>query len=54
MWSVRPQQTRFHHGRSPFRAAAILADAESVERLIRALEANKPLLPEKPKDEAAN
>jgi hypothetical protein len=34
--------------------SAVLADAESVERLIRALEANKPLLPEKPKDEAAN
>jgi hypothetical protein len=32
--------------------AAVLADAESVERLIRALEANKPLL--RPKDEAAN
>jgi hypothetical protein len=35
--------------------SAILADAESVERLIRALQANKPLLPEKPKqDEATN
>jgi hypothetical protein len=34
--------------------SAVLADPESVERLIRALEANKPLLPEKPKDEAAN
>jgi predicted TIM-barrel enzyme len=34
--------------------AGVLADAGSMERLIRALEANKPLLPEKPKDEAAN
>ena len=34
--------------------SAILADVESVERLIRALQANKPLLPEKPSDEAAN
>ena len=34
--------------------SAVLSDAESVERLIRALEANKPLLPPKPKDEAAN
>jgi hypothetical protein len=34
--------------------SAILTDAESVERLIRALEANKPLLPPKPNDEAAN
>jgi len=34
--------------------SAVLSDVESVERLIRALEANKPLLPPKPKDEAAN
>jgi len=34
--------------------SAVLTDGASVERLIRALEANKPLLPEKPKDEAAN
>jgi hypothetical protein len=34
--------------------SAVLGDAESVDRLIKALEANKPLLPEKPEDEAAN
>jgi hypothetical protein len=33
--------------------SAVLSDAESVDRLIRALEANKPLLPDK-KEEAAN
>jgi hypothetical protein len=36
--------------------SAVLADAESVDRLVKALQANKALLPEKkPKnDEAAN
>jgi len=34
--------------------SAVLADAEAVDRLVRALQANKALLPEKRKDEAAN
>jgi hypothetical protein len=38
--------------------SAILADAEAVDRLVKALQANKALLPEKKvaptKDEAAN
>lgn len=32
----------------------VLADAEAVDRLVKALQANKALLPEKKKDEAAN
>ena len=46
--------TLFECGQDRIEVSAVLSDAESVERLIRALEANKPLLPEKPKDEAAN
>jgi hypothetical protein len=34
--------------------SAVLADAEAVDRLVKALEANRTLLPEKKKDEAAN
>jgi hypothetical protein len=48
---AKPMSVMFNGDR--LEVSAILADAESVERLIRALEANKPLLPEK-KEEAAN
>ena len=45
-------------GARPPNASAILADAEAVDRLVKALQANKALLPEKKvaptKDEAAN
>jgi hypothetical protein len=34
--------------------SAVLTDAEEVDRLVKALQANKALLPEKKKDEAAN
>jgi hypothetical protein len=34
--------------------SAVLADADAVDRLMKALEANKALLPTKAKDEAAN
>jgi hypothetical protein len=34
--------------------SAVLSDTESVDTLIRALEANKPLLPQRAKDETAN
>jgi hypothetical protein len=34
--------------------SAVLADAEAVDRLVKALEANKQLLPAKAKNEAAD
>jgi hypothetical protein len=53
--AVQPINVSFSGDR--IEVKAILLDAQSVDRLIRALEANKPLLPEKAeakKDEAAN
>ena len=50
--AVRPMSVLFNGDQ--LEVSAVLGDAESVDRLIKALEANKPLLPEKPEDEAAN
>jgi hypothetical protein len=49
--AIKPMSVTFNGDR--LEISAVLSDAESVDRLIRALEANKPLLPDK-KEEAAN
>ena len=55
--ALQPGPMRVSFNGDLLEVSAILADAEAVDRLVKALQANKALLPEKKattKDEAAN